>query len=823
VQSGDTAVALYNGTTVTPTQTLSYDGDGNLAREVDGNGDVTTTSYDPLGRRVAQTNPVSGTTIMTYTATEKVSAQDIVGNVTSYTYDQAGRLVQANQPLTGTMQYGYDAVGNTTAMTTSDRASGNAVTLQGMAYDALNHAITDTVVTNTATGLGGPTLTTATRYDQDGNVSRVQHPNGDVTYDTYDATDQLSTVELDSAVTATAPKYESYSYDLVGNTVTHVDADNRTTTTTYDPDNRMVRSVDVSVPPTGTTTITTTIGYDPNGNAVSQTTQTADGSGTMQTHTKQATFDANDWQTSTNDDGLSTAYGYDAAGQPRTETIMDGVTPVTTQLDAAGRATSISESAGGGGPYTSGFGYNANNEVVTMTMPGGVGETAGYNANSQLTNRVAVGPSMGTVTTTLNTTYAYGYNAAGWTTSTTTISGTDAITHDGAGRIIDEAGPQVDNPTHAYHWAYDNNGNVTSQTTDGGGTQANSYSQAQPNELVQTYSASYANPYTYYGYDGNGDTTSITSPVSGSLTAPGAINTHVVYDAEARPVQVTRRYQNTPITATLSYNADGDRSRYIVAMSGTAIVDERFQYRDGAIGQVTVMTATLTASGTVKSTGRYVDTYIYNQDGTPLELLRAQNGTTNRYWYVLDGRDNVVAVTDGAGKVVDRYNYDSWGESIGTDYETVPQQLRYAGYWWDGELQWYWLSVRYYDPEDLHFLQPDPSEQDGVHTYAYVGDYPLDATDPTGLSLGYQPLKDHRQWLTCTTGIKLHRGYCPSGISDPINVIFSANSSGGDGNQAAFNVLSDPNSDSPDAWQWVPIAPPAGAVRSGEEVAHGRF
>lgn len=33
----------------------------------------------------------------------------------------------------------------------------------------------------------------------------------------------------------------------------------------------------------------------------------------------------------------------------------------------------------------------------------------------------------------------------------------------------------------------------------------------------------------------------------------------------------------------------------------------------------------------------------------------ARNTTTRRYWYVRDGRGNVVALTDATGKVVDRY------------------------------------------------------------------------------------------------------------------------------------------------------------------------
>lgn len=99
---------------------------------------------------------------------------------------------------------------------------------------------------------------------------------------------------------------------------------------------------------------------------------------------------------------------------------------------------------------------------------------------------------------------------------------------------------------------------------------------------------------------------------------------------------------------------------------------------------------------------------------------------TNRYWYVLDGQANVVALTDVSGHVVDRYAYDLWGERLadGTS-ESVPQQLRYRGYWFDSELGWYWVSVRSYDPEG-RWMQPDPAALDGVHTYVYADDDPVD-------------------------------------------------------------------------------------------------
>jgi uncharacterized protein RhaS with RHS repeats len=44
-----------------------------------------------------------------------------------------------------------------------------------------------------------------------------------------------------------------------------------------------------------------------------------------------------------------------------------------------------------------------------------------------------------------------------------------------------------------------------------------------------------------------------------------------------------------------------------------------------------------------------------------------------------------------------------------------------------------WLTTRYYDPAFTRFLQPDPSSQDGVRSYTYAHDDPVDLADPSGL------------------------------------------------------------------------------------------
>jgi len=861
----------------TPTDRTSYDADGNAVRTSNANGETTTSSYDPWQRLVSTTNPVSGTTLYTYTATEQTATRDPQGNVTTSQYDPAGRLTLTTDPSHNTTQEQYDAVGNTVALTGGTALA--ATSVETRTYDARNEVATDTT---SGPGLTTP-LTTQTAYDGDGNVAQVEQPNGDTVYHLYDLTDLTLSTQTDpkpvgKSQAQQAPKYETYAYDAAGNQVSHTDADNRTETTTLDADNRTVQDVATVPGPSGTTTITTTNTFDPDGNAVSWTRQTQPPTGPVQTQTDSATFDAADRLTSSTDNGLTTRYGYDAAGQQRTHTIADGTTTVTTSLDPEGRQTGLSEGLGGSGPYASHMGYNANDLPITMTLPGGSGvaEGMGYDPSSRLVTQTLAGPAVvtlgnthsgsyqdtgdandmqgsqistgpqggqltsisayvgaidptpandqyqvalyadsggapgalvassasatlvannwnsvalaatlapntsywlmyntnastasynnlaydaggvgsyspaaqpfgswpstfGTSTSlaygyslyatlasgapnpalTLSSSYAYGYNPLNWTTRTTTLSGTDTLVHDARGRLTSESGQQVVATGGSYRWTYDANGNLLSQIGDDGYPVTYTYTQAiTPNQL-QTMVMGDGQPTASYGYDVHGDTTAITD---GNL-----LNTHLSYDSQARPTQITTLDHRTPLTVTLSYNPSGQRASYHVVEPGQPTLDQQFTYRSGMLGQVRL------TSGTTA----YTDTYLYTAAGTPYELLRTSaSGSTSRYWYEVDGRGNVVALTDINGKVVDRYAYDSWGELTSNDAtdETVPQQLRYAGYWYDEKLSWYWLSVRYYDPEIERFLQPDPSERDGVRTYAYVADDPIDATDPSGLA-----------------------------------------------------------------------------------------
>ena len=115
------------------------------------------------------------------------------------------------------------------------------------------------------------------------------------------------------------------------------------------------------------------------------------------------------------------------------------------------------------------------------------------------------------------------------------------------------------------------------------------------------------------------------------------------------------------------------------------------------------------------------------------------NGT--EYFYVKNAQNDVVAITDSTGKVIANYYYDDWGKLIETTGNTEIANLnpiRYRSYYYDSEIEFYWLQSRCYDPEVGRFISEDRYIKTptgsllSTNMFAYCENNPVNKFDPTG-------------------------------------------------------------------------------------------
>jgi RHS repeat-associated protein len=91
-------------------------------------------------------------------------------------------------------------------------------------------------------------------------------------------------------------------------------------------------------------------------------------------------------------------------------------------------------------------------------------------------------------------------------------------------------------------------------------------------------------------------------------------------------------------------------------------------------------------------------------------------------------------MTDGSGVATQRMSFDEYGMPLaGSD--PTGEQFRYTGRRFDPETGLYYYRARYYSPLLGRFLQTDPvGYMDDLNLYGYVGNDPLDRSDPSGLA-----------------------------------------------------------------------------------------
>jgi RHS repeat-associated protein len=305
---------------------------------------LTTFTYDPLDRKLTQSNPDGSTMVQWAYSGNSISTTDEASKTWTRNYDLANRLVKVQEPGSLTTTYLYDPLGNLQCADQWGTGSAGAACMSSkprrFSYDSMSRLITST---NPETGTicygqwSGSSCVNG--YDGNGNLLAKTDARGVTISYTYDALNRLQT-EQAPAVSGSPLINNAFGYD---NTASGANGIGRLWFTTTSPGSRAGESEGYS--------------YDGMGRMSSKSLYLPSAPSTP----------------------TSVFATYDLAGNVATLTYPDGRT-VFNSLDGAGRLGSVHAGtpASPGDPYVYSIAYNADGSPNV--------ETLGNNVLQQTTN-----------------------------------------------------------------------------------------------------------------------------------------------------------------------------------------------------------------------------------------------------------------------------------------------------------------------------------------------------------------------------------------------------------------------------------------------------
>jgi YD repeat-containing protein len=714
-------------------------------------------TYDDLDRRIGRIvsffdvftgTPIGdgeATTAWTYAPNgQLLSITDDNHATEAYTYDRAGRLASVIDPKGNVTSYAYDACGNVLTVTQSDLSdvsAGRQVFVQAFTYDTLGRCVT-------ATDNVGNTVSNA--YDACHNRVRVTAPSGNETEYVYDGLGRVTAAvnysgAKERGITISTSHVEYRNSRLASRT----DANTNTTVFAYDACDRLTQVTHADA------TVESLVwsprsnlerGTDANGTTITNHYDLCDrliyrdiavGAGVMATTTFESflydglgrlsaaendvstlvySYDSLGNRVESSQNGAVSTATFDAVGNRRTCTCHSGYR-VHTAVDALNRPTSVSlEALADGATATvATFAYDGADRLAKITRANGINtrvfwdgvqgtanaaNDSGWQQVSKINHARAGG---GQIVDQRISLYDRNQNkiarsmTAPWSSGGTLV--TNSYSYDAIDRLTHSRKKNGTFIAADYIYVYDANGNRL-QVTNNGVEEAYTMDPTMPDPADFQMNQYTDTPFGSEFHDAQGNRVS---------RSKNAQSTGYKYNYDSRLVQVERTDAEgaTTIVSTYSYDPLGRRiNKTVFPGGGLPPVATTFVYDDGkdddcdgtpdddvlevykgaAVSSVSVLAGGSgggAAAASYAAAGRMLS--------SPVAFL---NGAGEMLYTQCDERGNMLALTDAAGNVVERYDYGDFGAPLFFDAAGAPRvgssvsnDVLFAGMRWDEETE----------------------------------------------------------------------------------------------------------------------------------------